>query len=240
MSAPTSIQLKTAIISNLPLYTYDETQSYIVGGYKTAGGVITGGLNNFLTSICADISTAWSTWQSNVVYSGDTVVGAGLDTWAGTGSGGAFSIDLALTISDNFGQFQITTPLTVFVTAIQTAWQTKFNAWKTSYHFSDVAFSGTSTATSQNSGIFDAVATPTKLNTFGTAPSGTDTLIKSNMTGFNFTNSQVAVLTAAIGTGLESVWATWAAASTVSPTATGVAAAGSGSGTGVSMNGVIA
>lgn len=238
MVAPTAATLKTAIISNLPTHTYDETNTYITSGYKTAGAV-TAGLDTFLLSICTDISTAWATWQTNVIYSGDTVSGVGIGAWAGTGGGGAFSIDMSLSISDNFGQYQITTPLTVFVTAIQTAWQTKFNAWKTSYSFSGVAFSGTSTATSQNPGTFTAVATATTLNAFGTPPSGTDTLIKSNMTGFNFANSQVSVLTAAIGNGLESVWADWAASSTISPTATGVAAAGSGSGTSSSINGVI-
>jgi hypothetical protein len=226
MSAvPLGSTIKTEIIINLP------------STYKELEGTITEGLSNFLDQICADISASWATWQSNVIYSGDTVTGAGIGTWTGTGGGGNFDINMSLSISDNFGQYQIMPLLTELVDAISIGWQTKFNAWKDSYSFlSSVVWTGTSTATSVSAGIFNATATEL-LITHGVSPTNVNTEISNNMPSFDFINGQVEDLINAIGTSLETLWTSWATNSSVSPSVTGVASAGSGAGTGVSVLG---
>jgi len=237
-TAPTAEDITSAIIAALPEHTTNEAGE-IISGYKDIAGNITTGLLNFLGQVCSDISTSWTTWQAGVIYAGDSVTGSGIGAWVGTGGGGVFDINMSLSISDNFGQAQIMPEVSEFVEAISIGWQTKFNAWKTSYSFTPVSWAGTSTATPITPGVFVAAASEL-LITHGTAPTGVGDLIKTNMPSFDLDNAQVGDLVDAIGTALETLWATWATNSTVSPSVTGVASAGSGTGSGTSVSGVVA
>lgn len=238
MTAPTRLLLKTDIYNNLSV-TFKHA-NLPIGSRDLEFTDIAIGLGNFLDKICTDISTSWVTWQSTVVYAGDTVTGAGLGVWSGTGGGGIFSIPATFIISPNFGQAQVTPALTEFVSAISTGWTTVFNTWSTTYTFSGVAFIGTSTATPLTPGVFTAVGSSTLL-AFGSKPTASviySTVI-SSMPSFNLTNSSAGEIVNAISMALANQWTLWATGSTISPTITGVALVGTGTGTGMSTSGVI-
>lgn len=238
MIAPTRLLLKTAIYNNLSS-TFKHS-NLPIGTGDSEFPDITIGFGNFLNKICTDISTSWAAWQATSIYAGDTVTGVGLGVWVGTGAGGIFSLPATFAISNNFGQAQTMPGITEFVSAISAGWTTAFNNWRTTYTFSGITFTGTSTATPLSPGVFAATGSSTLL-AFGTKPTSSviySTVI-SNMPSFNLINSSVGETVNAISIALVSQWTLWATGSTVSPTVTGVAAAGIGNGTGVSIGGII-
>ena len=221
-ATPTSAEIKAEIISDLDSYFKNPTN-------------ITTQLDAYIEAITDGIASAWSTWQSNVGYSGDSVSGAGLGIWTGTGGGGSFDTTISITITDPY----LTTWSTAAIDAIQNGWESKFNTWVGGYSFAgSVTWTGTSTATESKVGTFDADAVEL-LSTYGTAPTGVATDIKGRMVGFDFPNAKSGLFIDAIGSALETKFNSWAGATSVDVNVTGVAAAGTGNGTGTSQNGVV-
>jgi len=160
MAAPSQQALKDEFLAALdPLF-------------KDGSGNVTPEQDEWLSALTQAISTAWQDWQDAISGGGLIVSGSGLGTWAGTGSGGGLTEGQALgwTAQPSFGR---TSRLTELDDALVQFTADRFAMWVESYSFSGASYEGTSTATSNSPGTFDATAVgePLALIGSGTTPS---------------------------------------------------------------------
>ncbi|MGA9407362.1 MAG: hypothetical protein WBW71_09550 [Bacteroidota bacterium] len=221
MSVPSSADLMTAIKSYLP-----STMKHNAGNTDT-----TPELTALLQDICDEVTGEWSNWASSTKFGGVTVSGAGIGTWAGSGTGGNFNSIISMSIPHTYNTDatkKLEDKLSFRITAA-------FVQWSISFIFNGATYSGTSTATTNNPGTFTAQNTPVSLNSAGTVTKF-GTLASDVFTDLAFqTGTIVMQLLNAIQSGLQSKFNAWRSASTVTGNSvSGTAVAGTGNGSGTS------
>ncbi len=231
---PTSAELKTAIISELG-------SNFKYSGNEVPKGEsqITKDLDDYIAHICEDVTQAWSDWQSAVKFGGVGVTGAGLGSWTGSGTGGAFDTAFSLSIDPKYG----TAGETTLTQSIQNRIKDAFNEWISSFTMAGDTFAGTSTATPSSPGSFNAINAPILLSSRGTTTKFTSLAddVMGGLTGFDLANSIVRNFVDALSNGIKTKFESWRNATNLTNnTVMGGAAAGTGAGSGTSqMNGVI-
>jgi hypothetical protein len=245
MSVPSAHEIKVKIVEKLPAI-FKEDQAGLDDELKmrtkypnlyTSDG-ITRELDIFLQDIANGISQGWSIWQSGLVVTGGTVSGSGIGVWTGignnsktTGSPPAIFINLTNSTDQSLN----------FVNAIASGINTEFQNWATSYKTSDVAYTGTFTATGTSAGNFTATNTPGSLLNLGngTNPSGLSQNVQSAI-DFNFAKSMADQFLDAIENALNELWQNWLSTNKISGlSVSGAASAGTGTGSGTASGGTI-
>ena len=191
---------------------------------------ITNELQQWIDHISDEISIAWNNWQMGVKFGGVTVSGVGIGAWTGTGTGGKFDSKLSLNISPLYG----TDGEKLVFDSLSHRFAAAFNEWVSSYEFSGVAYSGTSTATPTAPGTFSAISAPTSLNSglrdkFSTLSD--DICIDI---GFDLSKSKIKEFLDTVQDGLSTEFNQWRSESVVggdSVSGTAIIATGAGSGT---------
>lgn len=225
MKNPNDFQIKQTIIGDLD------------GEFKQYHGGITSELNQYLISICVDLDTAWNDWQSQVKFGGASVSGMGIGGWSGNGNGGAFNMQFSLNLNPKYNtpdEAKLTSKLNARI-------KEAFNSWISSYQFAGVSFVGSSTATPQSPGAFNAMNTPINIssgNKSGFANLGS--LVRSDM-GWDYSKSKTGLLADAICSAIKSLHDSWVSSTFImNNSAMGVAAPGSGNGASASsMDGMV-
>ena len=146
MPAPPQPAIYTALKGNLPPVFKNPT--------------ITAEQDAWLQALSSELNGAWSDWQGGIVGGGLEVCGSGLSTWTGTGTGGSLTENGTLGWPNPKPSWspEIDT-LNGFLVA-----QTKaeFSEWVSAYSFDAAAYEGTTTATPDKAGTFDATALGTE------------------------------------------------------------------------------
>jgi hypothetical protein len=146
MPAPSQPAIYNSIKGNLP------------GVFKNPS--ITAQQDDWLNALAGKISGAWSDWQNGIEGGGLEVCGSGLGTWTGTGEGG----DLTEGPKMEWGNPKPGWPTEVkeLNDALVRYTKPEFNDWVSAYSFDSASYEGTTTATSNSSGTFDAEAVGTE------------------------------------------------------------------------------
>jgi len=133
----------------------------------------------YLKAILGAVEKAWDKWQTSLKWGGNTVNGAGVGAWSGSGSGGVMTGD-PFELKDF--SFKGNSPQQKkFTKALADALAEKFPDWVSSYKINGTSYTGTSGATPTAPGPVQAqsAATPLQAGGKGTEPSGIAALWKS-------------------------------------------------------------
>jgi len=203
--------------------------------------------DEFLDKLSEGFSTGWDSWQSGITGGENVVTGAGLGTWVGIGLDGVLvegtPLDFTIDVTNKPPRF------TEFETELVLALKNEFNSWATSFVFTSVPYSGTSLATPDDPGDFNAVGAlpPAPIGTLGTGtnPQAIRPIVVSALDALGFDSSnpefRLNYLLDAIDTALASIFTTWLGSTNFSgDSVSGTAAPGSGAGSATSDgNGVL-
>lgn len=247
MAAPTTAQIQSAIITALPVEFKQDTIGTMRASYPAFFDPITGLTLSQLQAVShmsTEINAFWQLWESSLLFGGVSVTGLGIGPWVGTGSGGAFlpnATIAALTIPIGFASNAF---LLQHYSAISSGINYKFQDFVTQFTIGTSSYTGVSTATPVNPGVFTATLTPATLSAlklisivFAT-PTQVSSTIVAGLSGFT---TPYLTYYDAIAQALDTLFMTWMSTAIMgSNTATGVAVAGTGAGVGVSLtDGVI-
>jgi hypothetical protein len=192
--------------------------------------------DDFISLMAQDLATAWSTWQSSLLFGGATVTGVGLVTWAGSGVGGQFLPNPLPFTAQNPPEFVPTAPNTAYRASLTSAIQSKFDNFMQTFTLIGAPYLGTSSATPLSPGVFFATITPLTLMSAATGPYMDGAAISAAIqSGLGFVPPATDYYDA-IGSALDGLFNDWLSLSTLTGnTVTGVAAPGAGTGVSVSL-----
>lgn len=243
MPAPTQLQIKNAIIAALPSsFKSGPSRSKYPSAFDTPTGLHKDQLA-FIDQTATDLASAWISWIPTLKFGGASVLGSGIGVWAGTGGGGQFlPSPLSFTIS---APLSFTDPSKSLVVrnAIAQATVGKFTDFNAVYTAKAgiLVYTGSTTATPLNPGVFAAVLTPITLfaaiapSVILEPPADVATAITNALTGFNQANIDPAYYSA-YANALDSLFNQFLGASSISANSVaGPSVAGTGTGAGISL-----
>jgi hypothetical protein len=221
---PQGPAIKSGVISRLP------------SNFQTSWGV----LNDFLTDLCGDISTAWQEWELGLLAGLNNVVGLGIGAWAGVGQGGKLTETVPFNVVHTWPNNDPSGYWDTFKAAITAELKEEFNMFATSYVFGSVPYLGASTATPLSPGVFTATNTPGTVaadQASANDPMGFANGVRGRLPSQWAQNpNPLNQFLGAVEGSINEQFNLWASAALVSgDTVIGVASPGTGAGAGVSI-----
>jgi hypothetical protein len=132
----------------------DEFTAYLDAGFYHPD--LTAEQDEWLSALSEAMSSAWADWQAGIVGGSLSVTGSGLETWTGTGSGGELTENTPMEW-DSSPAFGRSPELKTLDDALSARVGDRFATWAGSYTFTSTPWQGTTTATQNSSGEFDAI-----------------------------------------------------------------------------------
>jgi len=121
---------------------------------------ITAEQDEWIDALAAEIHGGWADWQNGIEGGGLEVCGSGLGTWTGTGEGGNLAQNSPILWSNPKPGW--TTEISELNQFLLVHTRKEFSEWTAAYSFDGASYEGTSTATQNSSGTFDAEAIGTE------------------------------------------------------------------------------
>lgn len=180
-----------------------------------SGGQGSPHFTEYLEKLFSSVSSAWQSWQAALTPTGILVTGSGAGTWSGVATKGKLSGPPLSPAAFSFGA---DSPYQkIFQQAVFDATSSEFSAWTSSFNFTAVNYTGSSTATPANPGSATALSLPAPIGVVGSgkAPSQIHDKILSFLTPPNFDLSnkeaQAGNFAKAVASGIETTFSTWLA-----------------------------
>lgn len=195
----------------MPAPTPSQLTQATLASYQ--GGQGSPHFSEYLSKLFGALSSAWQTWQDGLAPSGILVTGSGAGAWTGVGAKGALTGGTLSATPFSFGAdspYQI-----IFQRAVFDAAAAEFTRWASTFTFTAVNYTGTSSATPSNPGSAQAFNVPSPIGTAGSGsnPSQIHQLILARLTppNFDLSNPEAGAgnFAKALATGIETTFATW-------------------------------